>query len=269
MPSNHARRPTTCRRSPPPGDLLLAAGAKGTILTSIDAAHWTIQTTPTTQFLSSLASFPGGYLASGDRGALLTSADGTNWVSRSVTTTNWYWQVRCLNQALVLVENGTLRTSTNGIDWTTRASGTTEWLTDATFVGDTWVVVGTGGTVLTSTNLTDWSNIGTLTRKSLFGAAASDGQLLAVGVEGIILRSQVVPHSTPVKMFQYDRSAEHHVFLFAGQPDQKFLLERSPNLSAWVPSLELEFTDGTGTLLLVEDVAPGLTQEFYRGRSLP
>ena len=133
----------------------------------------------------------------------------------------------------------------------------------------TWFVVGTGGAVLTSTNLTNWANIGTLTRKSLFGAATSGGQLLSVGVEGIILRSQVVPDLTPIQFVQYAHTAEHNVFLFGGKPDQKFLFERSPGLSFWLPSLELEFTDGTGTILFIDEVVPGLFQEFYRGVLLP
>ncbi|HOC01335.1 MAG TPA: hypothetical protein PKM43_21625, partial [Verrucomicrobiota bacterium] len=251
------------------GDLFVAAGAKGTVLTSLDAVHWTRQTTPTTQFLSSVAAFPGGLVAVGDGGTILTSLDATNWISRSVATTDWQWQVRWLNDALLLVgEDGTLRTSTDGVHWTAQASGTTEWLTDAAYVGDAWFVVGTGGTVLTSTNLTHWSNTGTLTRKSLFGAASAQGQLLTVGVEGIILRSQIVPRLTPVEIVEFGRSAEHNVFLFAGAPDQKFLLECSPDLSSWTPSMELEFTDGTGTVLYIESIAPGRVQEFYRARLL-
>lgn len=41
---------------------------------------------------------------------------GTNWVSRSSAATNWQWQVRRLNDTLLLVgENGTLRTSSDGV----------------------------------------------------------------------------------------------------------------------------------------------------------
>ena len=252
------------------GGLYLAAGAKGTILTSVDAATWTRQVSPTAGFLSAIAVFPGGLVVVGDGGTILASPDGTNWVTHAVTTTNWFWQVRYLNGALVLVgENGTLRTSLDGVDWKPRISGTTEWLTDVAYVRDTWVAVGTGGTVLTSTNLADWSNVGTLTRKALFGVAASEGQLLAVGVEGIILRSQVIPNLTPVEFLRYGRGSEHNVFLLGGKPDQKFILERSSDLSAWTPSMELEFSDGSGTVLLIEDIAPGLDQEFYRGLLLP
>jgi len=251
-------------------NLFLASGAQGTILTSPDAIHWARQTTPTTQFLSSLAAFPGGLVAVGDHGTILTSPDGTNWTLRSVATTNWFWQVRHLGGTLLLVgENGTVRSSQNGVDWTACSSGTGEWLTDATFIPPTWFVVGTGGTVLASTNLTDWASLGTLTDKSLFGAAAAEGQLLTVGVEGIILRRQIVPDLTPIQFVSYDRTAEHNVFLFGGKPDQSFWLERSPDLALWAPSLEIEFTDGTGTILLVEPVVPGVPREFYRGQLPP
>jgi hypothetical protein len=129
--------------------------------------------------------------------------------------------------------------------------------------------VGTAGTVLTSTNLASWSNVGTLTPKALFGVAVDGGQLLAVGVEGTILRSQVVPHVTPVDFFRYGRSTDHNVFLLTGKPDQKFSLERSSDLSSWSPFLELEFTDGTGTIQVIGDIAPRLDKEFYRTRLPP
>ncbi|HNQ91205.1 MAG TPA: ATP-binding protein [Verrucomicrobiota bacterium] len=250
--------------------LLLATGARGTLLTSPDGLAWTLEPPLAGAFLSSVEAFPGGFVATGDAGTLLTSPDGTHWTARSLATTNWLWRARSLGGILMVVgENGTLVTSPEGSEWTPRTSGTTEWLTDAAFVENTWFVVGTGGAVLASTNLTAWSNLGTLTRKSLFGAAAGNGQLLAVGVEGIILRSQIVPVRTPVQFLAYDRTAEHNVFLLGGQPDQSCLFERSPDFSAWFPSLELEFTDGTGTLLFLEPVIPDLDREFYRCRLVP
>ena len=123
--------------------------------------------------------------------------------------------------------------------------------------------------MLTSTNLTNWTSIGSSTRQSLCGAAVSGGQLLVVGASGVILRSQIVPDLTPIAFVQYDRSTGHNIFLFSGNPDQKFLLERSPDLLYWLPALELEFTAGTGTLLFIEEIVPGLEQEFYRGIPLP
>jgi hypothetical protein len=95
-----------------------------------------------------------------------------------------------------------------------------------------------------------------------------------VGVEGSILRSPVVADLTPVSVLNYDRittngpSPAYNVFLFGGQTDQQFTLDRITNLteSAWVPGPELEIFDGSGTLYYVETVTgtnlPHV--EFYR-----
>ena len=252
------------------GDNLLAAGARGTLLASTNGKTWTKRTTPTVNFLSSIETFPGGVVVSGDYGTILVSSDGINWASRGLATTNWFYQVRYLNGVLLIVgENGVVLTSTNGTTWASRSSGTTAWLTDAAFVDGTWFVVGFSGTVLASTNLANWTSIGTSTKQSLLGVAATGSQLVTVGVQGIILRSQVVPDRSPVVFVRYGRAADRNIFLFGGVPDQRFLLEHSPNLSAWSPGATLEFTDGTGTLIFVEDYPSVNPPEYYRARLVP
>ena len=209
-------------------------------------------------------------MVSGDYGTILVSSDGINWASRGLATTNWFYQVRYLNGVLLIVgENGVVLTSTNGTTWASRSSGTTAWLTDAAFVDGTWFVVGFSGTVLASTNLANWTSIGTSTKQSLLGVAATGSQLVTVGVQGIILRSQVVPDRSPVVFVRYGRAADRNIFLFGGVPDQRFLLEHSPNLSAWSPGDTLEFTDGTGTLIFVEDYPSVNPPEYYRARLVP
>ncbi len=249
------------------GDMFLATGAHGTIITSTNGTSWTKRPTPTASFLSSLASFPGGLVAVGDKGTILASPDGTNWTSHSLAATNWLYRVQHLNGVLLAVgENGAILTSSDGATWTTQNSGVTAWLTDATFLDGSWFVVGTGGTVLASANLTTWTEVGTLTWKSLFGVVSDGAQLVAVGVQGIILRSQIVPRQTPISFVNYTRSAGRNLFLFGGQPDQRFTLESSPDLLNWGSGLDLEFIDGTGTLLLLDDSSPELPREFYRMR---
>lgn len=251
------------------GNLYLASGGRGTILSSADGTAWRPQVTGTTNFLSGLETFPGGFVATGDNGTILTSSDGTNWTLRTSGATNWLYRVHHLNGVLLAVgENGTMRTSTDGFKWTVIPSGTSEWLTDAAFCDGAWYVVGTGGTVLVSTNLATWTSVGTLTRKSLFGLAASPSQLVAVGVEGAILRAQIVPDATPISFLKFQRRGEYNLFLFGGKPDQRFRLEQSSDLLNWSPGQDLDFLDGTGTLILL-DQRPHEAMEFYRGRWLP
>ena len=100
-----------------------------------------------------------------------------------------------------------------------------------------------------------------------------------MGVEGAILRSQAVPDLTPVSILNYDRvttngpSPAYNVFLFGGEPDQRFTLDRATNVvgSAWTPGAELEIFDGAGTLYYVEIITgtniPPV--EFYRTTLTP
>jgi hypothetical protein len=252
-----------------------ATGSKGTLLASEDGIAWLPRNSSTTNLLSSITDWPGGLVAVGDNGTIVASADGVSWSRRTAITTNWIYRVRWLNDVLVAVgQNGTILTSTDSLTWTNRSSGTTAWLTDIAFIADTWFVIGTGGTVLTSSNLANWVDQGALTKKPLYGAATHDGQLVAVGVEGVILRSQVVPDLTPVSILGYSRvttngpSPAYNVFLFGGEPDQIFSLERATNVvaSSWTNSAELEIFNGSGTLFYVETISgtniPPV--EFYR-----
>ncbi len=254
------------------GQQFILAGGNGTILTSPNGTGWTLRSTPTTKFLMSVASFPGGLVAVGDDGAIITSANqGTNWTQRTSGTTNWLSQVRWLNDRLVAVgENGTILTSFNGTQWRTNASGTRAWLNAVEYVDGAWFVVGNQGTVLGSPDTTNWYSFGTLTKKSLYGAALHAGQLIAVGTEGVIVRSQLVPDLTPIRIAGFSRTSGMNVFLFSGTPDQRFTLESSTNLSHWSEESLLELLDGTGTLLWVTETGTNAPPaQFYRTRLKP
>jgi len=260
-------------------DLIVISGGKGKIFSSSNGTTWDRQSTTTTNFLSGVAWFPEGWVAVGDLGTVLSSPDAVNWTRRPIGSTQWIYQVRYLNGLLIAVgQNGTILTSSNGIQWTARNSGTGEWLNDVAFVGTNYFVAGTRGTVLTSADATNWFSLGTITLKSLYGLAAANGQLISVGIEGIILRSQVVPVLTPVNVQSYNRSAaesgtgtNYNVFLFTGKTDQKFMIERSSDLSGtdWMPGAALELLDSTGTLIHVEAETTEKPQEFFRTRLIP
>ncbi|MBI5386343.1 MAG: hypothetical protein HZA90_16860 [Verrucomicrobia bacterium] len=254
--------------------LYVVTGDRGTLLTSTNGTNWASWRAPTNTLLSSVAEWPGGLVVTGDDGTILTSPNGSNWTVQASGTTNWLYRVRYLNGTLLTVgQDGTILTSTNGVDWTHRPSGTTRWLTDAAFLTNTWFITGYSGTVLTSTDLLNWTNQGTLTRKHLFSAATDARQLVTVGVEGVILRSQVVPDLTPVTFLNFDHLASANgvtnvnIYLFGGQPDQRFTLDRSPDVAStnWVSGASLEFFDGSGTLYYVETfLSTNLPkQEFY------
>ena len=255
-------------------------GDKGLVLTSTNGTNWTVRTTPTLKFLSSVAEWSGNLVATGDDGAVITSTNGVNWTLRTSGTGNWLYRVRFLDNTLLAVgQNGTLLTSTNAIQWTARTTGTTSWLTDAAFVGDTWFVCGYNGTVLTSTNLATWINRGTLTKKALYGLATDSRQLVTVGLDGIVLRCQVMPDLTPITILDFDRTpggaapTNYNLYLFGGKPDQQFTLDRNGDVGTnhWTISSDLEILDGSGTLYYLETITGSYqpVQEFYRAPLKP
>jgi hypothetical protein len=107
-----------------------------------------------------------------------------------------------------------------------------------------------------------------VTGKSLYGAASNNGRLVVVGVEGVILRSQILPMTPPVEFVRYPVRPTDNLFLFGGEREQHFTLDRSTNLVNWLNGPILEITEN-GTLIH-EDTgtnAPGW--QFFRARGVP
>jgi hypothetical protein len=245
------------------GDYMLCGG-NGTILTSPSITSWARPTTPTTNTLTSLAVFPGGWVCVGANGTILTSPDRANWTLQKVTT-NWLWQVKYLNGELLVVgQNGAILTSADGSHWSQHSSGTTAWLNAADYMTDVcWFAVGNNGTVLGSPDSTNWITFNTVTYKALYGLAHNQGQLVAVGEEGAIVRSLVVPPSTPVNITNYSRASGDDIFLFTGVPDQQFYLNNSPGLTNWNQGPQLELFNGNPTLLYISTTNTQ-ARSFYR-----
>jgi hypothetical protein len=250
------------------------AGGGGTILRSANGQTWTAVNSTVTAYLSGLDLYSGGIVAVGDQGTILTSPDGSVWTQRAIgLTSDWVFRVRNLGGRLVAVgENGTILTSTNGTNWSKQISGTTNWLNDVTLVTNDYYIVGTLGTLLTSTNATNWSPVPIITGNSLLGTASKDGQLIVAGVDGAILRSQIVPFTTPVSFLDFSQADGQNLFLVSGTTnsqgvpaiDQEFTLDSSTNLVNWATGPLLR-TDSSGTLLFyvgLETNAP--PYEYYR-----
>jgi hypothetical protein len=263
-------------------NLFVISGDLGKIWTSPDGTNWTARSTPTTNFLSSVAIGPSACVAVGSKGTLLRAApNAVTWSSVSLGTTNWLYRVRWLNNLFVVVgQNGAIYTSPDATNWTTRVSGTTRWLTDVTFVDGKWFVTGYQGALLMSTNLALWTPLPVPTIKSLYAAATRNGQLVLAGIEGVILRNQIVPDLTPVNILGYNRSpvalsggsvSVYELFLFGGAPDQFFEFQSSTNLPLWQTNATFELFDASGTIYLLRtrDLTNTPPQELYRTRLLP
>jgi hypothetical protein len=258
--------------------LYIAAGDAGTLLTSVNASNWTARTSPTNKVLTSVSAYPKGVVAVGERGTILQSGNGINWTNRSLATTNWIYRVRYLNGQLIAVgQNGLFTTSTNGIIWTPPTSITSRWLNDVTYVNGVYYTIGTQGACLASTNTTTWTNLGTITVKSLYGLASDGNRLVVAGTEGALLRAQLRTPTNAVQPLGFSHTKDtnnyYNVFLFTGQPDQKFIIESANALSPtnWVIESILEMVDPSGTMYYQEvtPITNAEPRQFFRTRLYP
>lgn len=254
-------------------NLFVIGGSRGFLATSADGTNWTTRTSGSTAFLSGLEAGTDGFVAVGDLGTILTSPDAVTWTRQTSPTANWVYRVRQGGDGtwVAVGEEGTLLTSTNRIQWTLRSTGLTNWLNDAEWAAGTWYVAGNQGVILTSTNAVDWvRDTQIMTGKSLYAAAQLGDRLVVAGVDGIILRTQISPFTKPVRIESFGGTPGNQLFLFSGETDQQFRLERSRDAfdSQVEPGPLLEISHPEGRLLYLEpgDQAPNLL--FYRARNV-
>ncbi|MCF7709474.1 MAG: hypothetical protein K9N52_11295 [Verrucomicrobia bacterium] len=264
-------------------DKYYVSGGNGTIMSSVDGTNWTTHPTPTGAFLSSLATYPGGIVAVGADGSILSSTNGHDWRHVDSGTTNWIYRVRRLHDKLIAVgQNGLILQSTNAGTWSMIESPSNAWLNDVTRVDGTSFIAGTQGTMLTSTNGITWHEQKTITRKSLYSLATSNDQLIAAGIEGVILRTRLSQPGSPVDIIDFSRSQgtnniggkrDYNVFVFEGEPDQRFSLEAASSLTnrEWMELKTLEILDSSGTLLHLEPATDDVSarSQFFRTRTPP
>jgi hypothetical protein len=146
--------------------LYLAAGAKGAILTSSDALHWTNQISTVTNTLLGATFGAGQFVVVGDADTLLTSPDGMAWTQRFSSTNRALRAAAYGNGQFIAVgDEGTVVRSSDGVNWTSSSLSTTNRLTDITYAAGLFVAVagpGTGfGTIYISPNGLTWSIVAT------------------------------------------------------------------------------------------------------------
>lgn len=165
------------------GEILVAAGAAGTIRISADGVTWGNSVSGTTHALHALACSPAGLVAVGDSGVILSSTDGKQWAVAASGTQKSLQAVKWTRGQYIAAGNdGVLLTSPDGSAWTSRTSGTTMNLRAVGSSSDRIIVVGSGGTVLLSTDAQVWTqkSVGTL---NLYTGAWTGTWFMASGGE--------------------------------------------------------------------------------------
>jgi hypothetical protein len=125
-------------------------------------------------------------------------------------------------------------------------------------------LVGDGGVVALSQDLSTWVETPTLTMRNLYTACAAQGQWVVAGTGGAILRTRAVAYDAPVQILNYPKAPEDSLFLFGGQMDQTFRLERSADLQIWEEAVDLEISDPEGVLILMDATTNAPSGQFFR-----
>lgn len=246
----------------------IISGGMGSIFTSPDAQVWTPRISDTSVMLSSVAASPGRAVIVGDFGTVLTSDDAVVWSKRSSGVTNWVYQVRYLNDQFVAVgEAGLILTSPDGLSWTRRNSGAIAWLNGLNFLEGNYYVAGSQGVMLRSSDAINWTMLPMSTGKSIYDVAGENGRLLTVGIEGAALRTRLTPWAAPVNFLGLTLSTNTQAFLVRGEPDQRFMIQRSPNFGSWMDNAPAEVLDPSGVSVFYDVISGGL-QWFFRTRTL-
>ncbi len=133
------------------GDQFVVTGENGVVMTSLDAANWTISATGTAQDLNDATATESTIVVVGNGGTILTSTNGSTWTSRNSGTSQDLHGVTWTGDLLVAVgAGGTILTSADGITWTARNSGTSARLNNIAWNATRFVAVGEDGVILTN-----------------------------------------------------------------------------------------------------------------------
>lgn len=194
-------------------DFYVAAGDRGTVMTSADGVNWELELVPdatTNSVLLGLGGSTNGLVAAGSGGRILFSpALATNvisgvtnyatntsstlaidWFPASPPTTNDLQAVAVRGGLWVVGgASGTLLTSGDGTNWFAQAGGTTAFLSGAAVLNNLFVLTGDRGTILTSSDGTNWSAQTSGTTNWVYRVRNVNGRLVAVGEGGLILTS--------------------------------------------------------------------------------
>jgi hypothetical protein len=171
------------------GNYFVAAGAKGTIITSPDGGSWFPANSGCSEYLQGVAYGNGVFVAVGWQGTILVSTNPSVWSPAISTTVENLRTVTFANGAFVAAGDSVIAASPDGLNWTSSISASSNTIFGISYGAGTYIGVGAdatiadAGAIITSTNGNVWSPpIGGFS--SLYGIAYGSGLFSAVGGNG-------------------------------------------------------------------------------------
>ena len=201
------------------GDLYVAVGENGAVMTSTEGRDWTLELVPRSLTNTTLLGIGGDtnlLIAVGARGAMIRSPNlltnlpnadlqdtnqvfplvaasslGVLWLDVTPRpTTNQLQGVAAGHGLYVVVgEKAEILTSTNGVLWSHHNAPLSNLLSSVASWPGGFVACGQEGTLIGSTDGTLWSKIPSPTTAWLFRVRSLDGILIAVGEDGTLITS--------------------------------------------------------------------------------
>lgn len=165
-------------------------GDGGVILDSGDGILWTLQNPGTRASLEDVDGGGLGLMAVGEEGTVRFSADGQNWQDGTFTAGQRFLGVATNGSVFVKVgQRGNLLSSANNGASWTTRFSQENQTLNAVIHGNIFVAVGSQGTILSSSNGTSWTERSTPTTRDLRAVAYHGSEWRAVGQDGVILGS--------------------------------------------------------------------------------
>ena len=184
------------------GEVLVAVGQGGIIVTSADGLTWEKQDSRTTNWLAGIAWCGTQFVAVGAGATVLTSPDGFCWTVQDMGTTDpFVYLDRVAWDGTTCVVVGHWRDyysfilrSSDAVHWQWMTLQLT-FLTNVAWTGSRFIATGPGAVVLTSPNGSEWLSESLPTVQSINAVAASACDTVLVGDDAVIFRCHVPPPS--------------------------------------------------------------------------
>ncbi|MEJ2619466.1 MAG: hypothetical protein P8163_04240 [Candidatus Thiodiazotropha sp.] len=174
------------------GNLAVAVGTNGLILSSSDGRIWEVQDSGTTDNFARVIWTGSRFIAMGISPLIYTSEDGATWTPHDSTSdvVPLFGAAWTGSRVITVGAAGVMLSSNDGLTWQRDSYSVTDMrLNDVAWNGDRYVAVGYGGVILTSDDGTVWTKQEFEANSELRRIIWTGNQFLAVGNSGTIVSS--------------------------------------------------------------------------------